>query len=167
AELIETAVEQDDELMGAYLEGEEPSVEAIKRCIRIGTNKLAFFPTYCGSSFKNKGVQLVLDAVVDYLPDPTEVPPQPEVDLEGNETGEHAIVDASKPLRALAFKIMDDRFGSLTSTRIYSGKISKGDTVLNTATGKTERIGGMVEMHANDRTMVETAQAGDKIGRAH
>src|SRR5690606_12414292 len=140
-----------------------PSVEAIKRCIRIGTNKLAFFPTYCGSSFKNKGVQLVLDAVVDYLPDPTEVPPQPEVDLEGNETGEHAIVDASKPLRALAFKIMDDRFGSLTFTRIYSGKISKGDTILNTFTGKTERIGRLVEMHANARIDLDGAVAGDIV----
>ena len=84
----------------------------------------------CGSAFKNKGIQLVLNAVVDYLPNPTEVTPQPEVDLEGNETGEVATVDASKPLRALAFKIMDDRFGALTFTRIYSGKLSKGDTVL-------------------------------------
>ncbi len=162
-ELIETAVEQDDDLMAAYLDGEEPSIEDIKRCVRKGTIELAFFPTYCGSSFKNKGVQQVLDAVVDYLPDPTEVPPQPEIDIEGNETGELAIVDPNRPLRALAFKIMDDRFGSLTFTRIYSGKISKGDTVLNTFTGKTERIGRMVEMHANDRTMVETAQAGDIV----
>lgn len=163
AELIETAVEQDDELMAAYLEGNEPDVESLKKCIRKGTIKLAFFPTYCGSSFKNKGVQLVLDAVVDYLPDPTEVPPQPEVDLEGNETGNFAIVDPNGPFRALAFKIMDDRFGSLTFTRIYSGKISKGDNVLNTFTGKTERIGRMVEMHANDRSMIESAQAGDII----
>jgi elongation factor G len=105
----------------------------------------------------------VLDAVVDYLPDPTEVPPQPEVDLEGNETGKFAIVDVTKPFRGLAFKIMDDRFGSLTFTRIYSGKISKGDNVLNTFTGKSERIGRMVEMHANDRTMVDSAQAGDIV----
>ncbi len=163
AELVETAVEQDDDLMAAYLEGEEPSVEDIKKCVRKGTISLTFFPTFCGSSFKNKGVQQVLNAVVDYLPNPTEVPPQPEIDLEGNETGQFAIVDPDKPLRALAFKIMDDRFGSLTFTRIYSGKVSKGDTVLNTATGKTERIGRMVEMHANDRTMVETAQAGDIV----
>ncbi len=163
AELVETAVEQDDDLMAAYLEGEEPSVEDIKKCVRKGTISLTFFPTFCGSSFKNKGVQQVLNGVVDYLPNPTEVPPQPEIDLEGNETGEFAIVDPDKPLRALAFKIMDDRFGSLTFTRIYSGKIAKGDTVLNTATGKTERIGRMVEMHANDRTMVETAQAGDIV----
>ncbi|MEZ4372799.1 MAG: elongation factor G [Polyangiaceae bacterium] len=163
AELIESAVEMDDDVMEKYLGGEEPDVDTIKRCIRKGTIELKFFPTFCGSSFKNKGVQQVLDAVVDYLPNPTEVPPQPEVDLEGNETGEFAIVDPTKPLRALAFKIMDDRFGALTFTRIYSGKINKGDTVLNTATGKTERIGRMVEMHANDRTMVDSAQAGDII----
>jgi elongation factor G len=163
AELIETAVEQDDAAMEKYLEGEEPDLDTIKRCIRTGTIKLAFFPTYCGSSFKNKGVQKVLDGVVDYLPDPTEVPPQPEVDLEGNETGKFAIVDPNGPLRALAFKIMDDRFGQLTFTRIYSGRMSKGDTVLNTATGKTERIGRMVEMHANDRNMIDSAQAGDIV----
>ncbi|BFM38307.1 translation elongation factor G [Synechocystis sp. LKSZ1] len=161
--LIEIAVEQDDELMEKYLEGEELSIDEIKRCIRKGTRDLAFFPTYCGSSFKNKGVQLVLDAVVDYLPNPMEVNPQPEVDLEGNETGTFAIVDPEKPLRALAFKIMDDRFGALTFTRIYSGKLSKGDTILNTATGKTERIGRLVEMHANDREEIESAQAGDII----
>lgn len=163
AKLIETAVEQDDDVMEKYLEGEEPDEETLKRCIRKGTIKMAFFPTYCGSSFKNKGVQKVLDAVVDYLPDPTEVAPQPEVDLEGNETGKFAIVDPDGPLRALAFKIMDDRFGNLTFTRIYSGRLNKGDTVLNTATGKTERIGRMVEMHANDRNMIESAQAGDII----
>ncbi len=162
-QLIETAVEQDDDLMEKYLEGEELSIDEIKSCIRKGTRDLAFFPTYCGSSFKNKGVQLVLDAVVDYLPDPTQVNPQPEVDEEGNETGKFAHVDPEKPLRALAFKIMDDRFGALTFTRIYSGSISKGDTVLNTATGKTERIGRLVEMHANSREEVETAQAGDIV----
>ncbi len=161
--LIETAVEQDDDLMEAYLEGQEPSIEDIKRCIRKGTIALDFFPTYCGSAFKNKGIQLVLDAVVDYLPSPTEVEPQPEVDLEGNETGNFAIVDASKPLRALAFKIMDDRFGALTFTRIYSGKISKGDTVLNTFTGKSERIGRIVEMHADERIELDSAQAGDIV----
>ena len=96
AELIETAVEQDDDAMEKYLEGVEPDIETIKRCIRKGTIDLAFFPTYCGSSFKNKGVQNVLDAVVDYLPNPTEVKPQPEVDLEGNPTGEFAIVDADQ-----------------------------------------------------------------------
>jgi elongation factor G len=161
--LIETAVEQDDDLMEAYLEGEEPSVEDLKRCIRKGPIALDFFPTYCGSAFKNKGIQLVLDAVVDFLPDPTEVEPQPEVDLEGNETGEKAIVDPDKPLRALAFKIMDDRFGALTFIRIYSGKLNKGDTVLNTFTGKTERIGRIVEMHADERIELDGAQAGDIV----
>lgn len=161
--LIETAIEQDDAIMEKYLEGEELELDEIKGCIRKGTRDLAFFPTYCGSSFKNKGVQLVLDAVVDYLPDPTQVKPQPEIDLEGNETGGYAIVDPEKPLRALAFKIMDDRFGSLTFTRIYSGTISKGDTVLDTATGKTERVSRLVEMHANSREEIETAQAGDIV----
>ena len=97
AELIETAVEQDDDVMEKYLEGDEPDIATIKKCIRKGTIDLAFFPTYCGSSFKNKGVQHVLDAVVDYLPSPTEVEPQPEVDLEGNETGKFAIVDPDRP----------------------------------------------------------------------
>ncbi len=161
--LIETAVEQDDDLMEQYLEGEEPSIEDLKRCIRKGTIALDFFPTYCGSAFKNKGIQLVLDAVVDYLPDPTEVKPQPEVDLEGNETGEFATVDVDRPLRALAFKIMDDRFGALTFIRIYSGKLEKGTTVLNTYTGKTERIGRIVEMHADSREELTSAQAGDIV----
>jgi elongation factor G len=163
SELIETAVEQDDEAMEAYLEGEEPSLETIKKCIRKGTINLDFFPTFCGSSFKNKGVQNILDAVVDYLPSPTEVNPQPEVDLEGNETGEVATVDVNKPLRALAFKIMDDKYGALTFTRIYSGKLTKGMSVLNTATGKSERIGRIIEMHADERTEIDTAQAGDIV----
>jgi elongation factor G len=161
--LIELALEQDDELLMMYLEGEEPEIEDVKRCIRKGTIALDFFPTYCGSAFKNKGIQLVLNAVVDYLPNPTEVTPQPEVDLEGKETGEVATVDPGKPLRALAFKIMDDRFGALTFTRIYSGKLSKGDTVLNTFTGKTERIGRIVEMHADDRIELNSAEAGDIV----
>lgn len=161
--LIETALEQDDDLLMMYLEGEEPELDEIKRCIRKGTIALDFFPTYCGSAFKNKGIQPVLDAVVDYLPNPTEVKPQPEIDLEGNETGEVATVDPSKPLRSLAFKIMDDRFGALTFTRIYSGKLSKGDTVLNTFTGKTERIGRIVEMHAGDRIELDSAEAGDIV----
>ncbi len=161
--MIELALEQDDDLLEAYLEGEEPAIDDIKRCIRKGTINLDFFPTYCGSAFKNKGIQLVLDAVVDYLPSPTEVKPQPEVDLEGNETGEYAIVDVDKPLRALTFKVMDDRFGALYFTRIYSGKMEKGMNVLNTATGKTERIGRMVEMHADSREELSSAQAGDII----
>ena len=163
AALIETAVEQDYEVMEKYLEGEEPDIDTLKRCIRKGTIALEFFPTYCGSSFKNKGVQLVLDAVVDYLPNPTEVNPQPEVDLEGNETGEFAVVDPEGPVRALAFKIMDDRFGALTFTRVYSGKIEKGQNLLNTFTGKEERVGRIVEMHADSREELDSAQAGDIV----
>ncbi len=161
--LVETALEQDDDLMEAYLEGNEPSVEALKGCIRKGTIALDFFPTFCGSAFKNKGIQNVLNGVVDYLPNPMEVEAQPEVDLEGNETGERAEVDPESPLRALAFKIMDDRYGALTFTRIYSGKLQKGDTVLNTYTGKTERIGRIVEMHADSREELDVAQAGDIV----
>jgi len=161
--LIETAVEQDDDLMESYMEGEEPSMEDIKRCIRTGTRTMAFFPTYCGSAFKNKGMQLLLDAVVDYLPNPVEVDPQPLTDEEGNETGEHAIVAIDEPFKALAFKIMDDRFGALTFVRIYSGKINKGDTILNSFTGKTERVGRMVEMQADERNELDYAQAGDII----
>jgi len=162
--LIETALEQDDEAMMMYLEeGEEPDMDTLKACIRKGTIALDFFPTFCGSAFKNKGIQLVLNGVVDYLPNPMEVEPQPEVDLEGNETGEVATVSPDEPLRALAFKIMDDRFGALTFTRIYSGKLKKGDTVLNTYTGKTERIGRIVEMHAEERIELDGAQAGDIV----
>ena len=162
--LIETALEQDDEAMMAYLEeGEEPSIDILKACIRKGTINLDFFPTFCGSAFKNKGNQPVLNAVVDFLPNPTEVKPQPEIDLEGNETGDFATVDPEKPLRALAFKIMDDRFGALTFTRIYSGNLKKGDNVLNTYTGKTERIGRIVEMHADERIERDSAQAGDIV----
>jgi elongation factor G len=161
--LIETVIEQDDDLLEAYLDGNEPTIAELKRCIRKGTIALDFFPTFCGSAFKNKGVQIVLNGVVDYLPNPTEVEPQPEVDLEGHETGGKAVVDPNRPLRALAFKIMDDRYGALTFTRIYSGKIKKGDTVLNTFTGKTERIGRIVEMHADSREELDSAQAGDIV----
>ncbi|MGY5767914.1 elongation factor G [Vibrio cincinnatiensis] len=162
--LIEAAVEQDDELMMAYMEGEEPSLEDIKRCIRKGTRDLAFFPTYCGSAYRNKGMQLILDAVVDYLPSPTEVDAQPLTNPEtGEPTGEVATVSADEPLRALAFKIMDDRFGALTFIRLYSGRMKKGDNILNSATGKTERIGRMVEMHADQRNEIDSAQAGDII----
>ena len=157
------AVEQDDDIMMAYMDGDEPSIDDVKKCIRKGTIALDFFPTYCGSAFKNKGVQLVLDAVVDYLPSPTEVKPQPLTDEAGEETGEFAIVSTDETLKALAFKIMDDRFGALTFVRIYSGVINKGDTILNAYTGKTERIGRMVEMHADDRNEIDRAQAGDII----
>ncbi|WP_454785747.1 elongation factor G [Legionella sp. WA2024007413] len=163
AQLIETALEMDDELLMAYLEGEEPSIEEIKRCIRKGTLELTFFPTYCGSAFKNKGMQLLLDAVVDYLPAPHEVNPQPLTDAEGKPNGQFAIVSPDEPFRALAFKIMDDRFGALTFVRIYSGKLNKGDTILNSFTGKTERVGRMVEMQADERIELQSAEAGDII----
>jgi elongation factor G len=149
--------------MGKYLDGEQPSDETLKACIRKGTIALDFFPTYCGSAFKNKGVQPLLNGVVDYLPSPTEVKPQPEVDKEGEETGKFAIVDPEKPLRALAFKIMDDRYGALTFIRIYSGRLNKGMTILNSFTGKTERIGRLVEMHADERIEIDSSQAGDII----
>jgi elongation factor G len=163
AELIELAVEVDDEVMEFYLEGNEPDIEMLKKCIRKGTINLDFFPTYCGSAFKNKGVQLVLNAVVDYLPNPTEVKPQPEVDMEGNETGNFAIVDPAKPLRSLAFKIMDDRYGALTFVRLYTGSIKKGQNVLNTYTGKEERVSRIVRMHADNREELDSAQAGDIV----
>ena len=164
-ELIESAVEQDDDAMEQYLEGNEPDLETIKkRCIRKGTRELAFFPTYCGSAFKNKGIQLVLDAVVDYPAGPDrgsaaagDRPRRPR---------DRRVRDrrfADKPVRALAFKIMDDRFGALTFVRVYSGTINKGDTLVNTFTGKNERIGRMVEMHADDRTIVDSVQAGDIV----
>lgn len=162
-ELIEAAVEQDDELMMSYMEGKEPTLDQIKACIRKGTRDLAFFPTLCGSAFKNKGVQLVLDAVIEYLPSPTEVNYHNLVDDLGEETGEQAIVSPEEAFKALAFKIMDDRFGALTFVRIYSGKLSKGDTILNSSTGKTERVGRMVEMQADDRKELTSAQAGDII----
>ncbi|MCL9684221.1 elongation factor G [Legionella maioricensis] len=163
AQLIETALEMDDDLLMAYLDGEEPSIEDIKRCIRKGTLELAFFPTYCGSAFKNKGMQLLLDAVVDYLPAPHEVNPQPLTNAEGEPNGQFAIVSPDEPFRALAFKIMDDRFGALTFVRIYSGRLNKGDTILNSFTGKTERVGRMVEMQANERNELQSAEAGDII----
>ena len=162
-ELIETALEHDDVAMEKYLDGEEPDIDTIKACIRKGTIELDFFPTLCGSAFKNKGIQLVLNAVVDYLPNPVDVKPQPETDIEGVETGNFAIADPDKPMRALAFKIMDDRYGALTFLRVYSGTISKGATVLNTATGRTERIGRIVEMHADSREDLNSAQAGDIV----
>ena len=161
--LIETALEQDDDLLEAYMEGEEPSLDEIKRCIRKGTRTMEVFPTYCGSAFKNKGMQLLLDAIVDYLPNPVEVDPQPLTDEEGVENGEFAIVDVNAPLKALAFKIMDDRFGALTFVRLYSGTLNKGDTILNSFTGKTERVGRMVEMQADERNELDSAQAGDII----
>lgn len=163
-QLVETALESDEDLLMEYLEGEVvPTVEQIKHCIRKGTNELMYFPTYCGSAFKNKGMQILLDAVVDYLPSPTDVNPQPLTDEFGDANGEYAIVSADETFKALAFKITDDRFGTLTFVRIYSGTLKKGDTILNAATGKTERVGRMCEMQAEDRNELTSAQAGDII----
>jgi elongation factor G len=162
-QLVETAVEQDDDLMMAYMEGEEVSVQDLKRCIRKGTIALDFFPTVCGSAFKNKGVQLVLDSVIDYLPCPTDFVPHPLTYELCEPNGQSAIVSIEDPFRSRAFKIMDDRFGALTFIRIYSGILKKGTSILNSFTGKTERIGRMVEMHADDRKELESAQAGDII----
>lgn len=162
-QLVETALEQDDDLMEAYLDGEMPSVEGLKKCIRDGTAKLNWFPVFCGSAFKNKGVQSLLDGVINYLPSPLDVPPQEEIDLDGKPTGGFAQSDPEAPFRALAFKIMDDRYGALTFARIYSGTIKKGTEVLNTFTGKSVRIGRIIEMHANSRVEMSVAQAGDIV----
>jgi len=162
--LIETALEVDEDMLMEFLEGEMvPTTEQIKACIRTGTRDMTFFPTYGASAFKNKGIQLILDAVVDYLPSPTDVNPQPLTDEEGEPNGEYAIVSADETFKALAFKITDDRFGTLTFVRIYSGTLKKGDTILNAATGKTERVGRMCEMQADERNELTSAQAGDII----
>lgn len=162
-QMIESAIEMDDDVMETYLETETISVEDLKMCIRKGCISQDFFPTYCGSAFKNKGMQVLLNAVVSYLPNPTEVEPQPVVDVEGHPTGETAKVDVNEPLRALSFKVMDDKYGALTFVRIYSGKFSSGDTILNSTTGKSERIGRIVEMHADNREAKKTAEAGDIV----
>ena len=162
--LIETALEVDEDMLMEFLEGEMvPTIEQIKTCIRAGTRDMTFFPTYGASAFKNKGIQLILDAVVDYLPSPTDVDPQPLTDEEGEPNGEYAIVSADETFKALAFKITDDRFGTLTFVRIYSGTLKKGDTILNSFTGKTERVGRMCELQADERTELTSAQAGDII----
>jgi elongation factor G len=159
-EMIETLVELDEEAMEAYLSGEELSEEKIRELIRRGTIANEFFPVLCGSAFKNKGVQPLLDAVVDYLPSPVDIPPIKGIDYK---TGEEVVRRPSddEPLAMLAFKIMEDPYGTLTFVRVYSGKVKKGTTVLNTTTGKTERVGRMVLMHANDREEIDEAFAGD------
>ncbi|MEE2567756.1 elongation factor G [Hyphobacterium marinum] len=165
-QMIETAVEQDEAVMESYLEGEEPSVETLKRLIRKGTVNLAFHPVLCGTAFKNKGVQPLLDAVVDFLPNPLEVPAIKGIDpkTEG-ETLRKASDD--EPLSMLAFKIMNDPFvGSLTFARIYSGKLETGISLLNTVKEKKERIGRMLQMHSNSREDIKEAYAGDIVAIA-
>ncbi|CAM9609581.1 unnamed protein product [Ascophyllum nodosum] len=161
--LIELAVEQDEEIMMAYLEGEEPTPEVLKKCIRKGTLDLNFVPVLTGTAFKNKGVQPLLDAVVDYMPSPVEVEAIKGVSPDG-ETPMSRPSDDNAPFSALAFKIMSDPFvGSLTFTRIYSGVLESGSNVYNSVKGKTERVGRMLEMHANNREEIKQARAGDIV----
>ncbi|MBB5518541.1 elongation factor G [Amphiplicatus metriothermophilus] len=161
--LIEAAVELDDDAMTAYLEGREPDIDTLKALIRKAVRTLAWYPVLCGSAFKNKGVQPLLDAVVDYLPSPLDVPP-----IRGHlpDSEEEVTRKSSddEPLAMLAFKIMNDPFvGSLTFCRVYSGKVESGSSVLNTVKGKRERIGRMLQMHANSREEIKEAHAGDII----
>jgi elongation factor G len=161
--LLEVVVEQDDDVMMAYLEGEEPSIEDLKKCIRKGTLGNAFVPVLTGTAFKNKGVQPLLDAVIDYMPAPTDVDAIGGTLLDG-ETKTSRPSSDDEPMSALAFKIMTDPFvGSLTFARMYSGVLNKGDSVLNSVKNKKERIGRMLEMNANDRTDIDQARAGDII----
>ncbi|MFN3864724.1 MAG: elongation factor G [Erythrobacter sp.] len=163
--LIELVVEQDDEVMEAYLEGNEPDVATIKKLIRKGTIARAFVPITCGSAFKNKGVQPLLDAVVDYMPSPLDIPPIKGV-LPGSDEEDERPSSDDAPFAALAFKIMNDPFvGSLTFTRIYSGKLTKGQ-VLNSVKDKKEKIGRMLLMHSNNREDIDEAFAGDIVALA-
>ncbi len=161
-EMIESIVEIDEEAMDAYLNGDEISEETIHKLLRQGTLNNDFFPVLCGSAFKNKGVQPLLDAVVAYLPSPVDVPPIKGIDYKTEEEVVRKPSD-DEPLAMLAFKIMDDPYGTLTFSRIYSGKVKKGTTVLNATTGKTERVGRMVLMHADDREELDEAFAGDIV----
>jgi len=163
--LIELAVEQDDDAMEAYLEGNEPDVATLKKLIRKGTLAHAFVPVVCGSAFKNKGVQPLLDAVVDYLPSPLDIEDVQGVKMDSDEKDSRPPADDA-PFSALAFKVMNDPFvGSLTFIRIYSGTLTKG-TYLNSVKDKKEKVGRMLEMHANDRKDVDEAFAGDIIALA-
>jgi elongation factor G len=163
--LVEAAVELDDAVMTAYLEGKEPDEATLKRLIRKATIAGTFFPVLCGSAFKNKGVQPLLDAVVDYLPSPVDVPPIKGIDLKGNEIVRHA--SDTEPLSVLAFKIMDDPFvGTITFCRIYSGKLESGTGVMNSTKDRKERVGRMLLMHANNREDIKEAYAGDIVALA-
>ncbi|WP_068091591.1 elongation factor G [Novosphingobium rosa] len=163
--LIELAVEQDDDAMEAYLEGNEPDAETLKKLIRKGTLNQSFVPVCCGSAFKNKGVQPLLDAVVDYLPSPLDIPDVQGVKMDSDEKDSRPPTDDA-PFSALAFKVMNDPFvGSLTFIRIYSGTLTKG-TYLNSVKDKKEKVGRMLEMHANERKDIEEAFAGDIIALA-
>jgi elongation factor G len=162
-ELVDTALEMDEAAMEAYLEtGEEPSPEVLLTCLRKGTNASSFTPVLCGSSYKNKGVQQVLDAVVDILPSPIEVESIKTVDADGEPIGERISSD-DEPFSALAFKVINDAYGALTFIRVYSGVLTKGASVMNSTRGKREKIGRMVEMFAKEANPVEEARAGDIV----
>jgi elongation factor G len=161
-ELVEAAVELDEAAMEAYLEGNMPDEATLKRLIRKAVLTSAFFPVMCGSAFKNKGVQPMLDAVVDYLPSPLDRPSIKGIDYKTGEETERKSSD-SEPLSILAFKLMDDQYGILTFCRIYSGKVEKGMSLMNSTREKTERVGRMVLMHANDRQEIGEAYAGDIV----
>jgi elongation factor G len=160
-QLIEIIAETDDVLLEKFLEGETPSVDELKKGIRQATIDLKVFPVLCGSAFKNKGVQTLLDAVVDYLPSPLDKPPVKGINPSHHETIETRKIEDNEPLSALAFKIINDPFGKLCFVRVYSGSLKTGDTVLNPRTGKTERVGRLVKMHANKREDVTEILAGD------
>jgi elongation factor G len=163
--LVEAAVELDDDAMAAYLDGNEPDEATLKRLIRKAVLTGAFYPVLCGSAFKNKGVQPLLDAVVDYLPSPLDVPAIKGTDDKGNEVVRKA--DDKEPLSLLAFKIMDDPFvGTITFCRIYSGVLTSGTGVINSTREKKERIGRMLLMHANNREDIKEAYAGDIVALA-
>jgi len=162
-ELIDTCLEQDEEAMEAYLTTDEPpSADVLRACLRKGTIAGAFTPVLCGSSYKNKGVQQVLDAVVDYLPAPTDVAAIATVDQDGNPNGERKCSD-DEPFSALAFKVINDTYGSMTFIRVYSGVLTKGQSVINATRGKREKIGRMVEMFAKEAHPLEEARAGDIV----
>jgi len=166
SELIEMAVEQDDDVMEAYLEGNEPDIDTLKKLIRKGTLNFSFVPILCGSAFKNKGVQPLLDAVVDYLPSPLDIPDVEGLKLDG-ETPDTRPPSDDAPFSALAFKIMNDPFvGTLTFARIYSGKLETASQVMNSVKDKKEKVGRMLLMHANDREDIQVAYAGDIVALA-
>ncbi|MBR4106879.1 MAG: elongation factor G [Alphaproteobacteria bacterium] len=166
-QLIEMAVEQDEQAMEDYLEGKEVSIETLKKCIRKGTIARDFVPVFCGTAFRNKGVQPLLDAVIDYLPSPLDIPPAQGVDPDDAEKIIVRKPDDSEPLAALAFKIMNDPFvGSLTFCRIYSGTMTAGSYIYNSVKDKKERVGRMLLMHSNKREDLKEANAGDIIALA-
>ncbi len=161
--MLETIVEMDDEAMEAYLDGKEPDEETIKKCIRKGTIAMKFVPVLCGSSFKNKGVQTLLDAVVDYLPSPIDIPPVEGINPKNDEIATRDSSD-EEPFAGLAFKIMNDPFvGSITFLRVYSGVLESGSYVYNSVKDKKERIGRMLLMHSNHREEIKEARAGDIV----